>query len=234
VRQCFHDPRLEIERHPRYAALLGLGTNQAPELDVLRSLTATNGSFRQLTIEPGTRFAALAEAGKLDTLDSDRAAGLFELTAERTAAADLPAYEISNHARPGDESRHNLTYWRYGDYAGVGPGAHGRRLGQRTVRHRKPENFLSALKRNGHAIAEQEPLSATEAADEALVMGLRLAEGIDATAIAERFGLDSICDCGAVDRLAASGHLTRADSRIAATPAGRLVLDRLLAEIALG
>ena len=203
-------------------------------LDQALALGTGHLSLYQLTIEPGTRFAALAEAGKLDTLDSDRAAGLFELTAERTAAADLPAYEISNHARPGDESRHNLTYWRYGDYAGVGPGAHGRRLGQRTVRHRKPENFLSALKRNGHAIAEQEPLSATEAADEALVMGLRLAEGIDATAIAERFGLDSIVDCGAVDRLAASGHLTRADSRIAATPAGRLVLDRLLAEIALG
>ena len=100
-------------------------------------------SLYQLTIEPGTRFAALEAAGKLNALDADRAAGLFELTAERTAAAGIPAYEISNHARPGDASRHNLTYWRYGDYAGVGPGAHGRRLGSRTVRHRKPENFLA-------------------------------------------------------------------------------------------
>jgi oxygen-independent coproporphyrinogen-3 oxidase len=90
------------------------------------------------------------------------------------------------------------------------------------------------LERNGHAIAEQEPLSPTEAADEALVMGLRLAEGIDAAAIATRFGLDSIVDWTAVDRLAASGHLTREGSRIAATPAGRLVLDRLLADVAVG
>ena len=191
-------------------------------------------SLYQLTIEPGTRFAALAAAGKLDTLDSDRAAELYELTAERTAAAGLPAYEISNHARPGEESRHNLTYWRYGDYAGVGPGAHGRRLGQRTVRHRKPENFLSAIARNGDGIAEQEPLTAAQAADEALVMGLRLAEGIDAGAIADRFGLGSIVDWGAVERLTRSGHLARSGSRIAATPAGRLVLDRILAEVALG
>jgi oxygen-independent coproporphyrinogen-3 oxidase len=203
-------------------------------LDQALALGTSHLSLYQLTIEPGTRFAALAVAGKLETLDSDRAATLFELTAERTAAADIPAYEISNHARPGEESRHNLTYWRYGDYAGVGPGAHGRRLGQRTVRHRKPENFLSAMARNGHAIAEQEPLSATEAADEALVMGLRLAEGIDAAAIAERFGLDSIVDWTAVDRLAASGHLSRDNSRIAAMPAGRLVLDRVLAEVAVG
>jgi oxygen-independent coproporphyrinogen-3 oxidase len=203
-------------------------------LDQALALGTGHLSLYQLTIEPGTRFATLAEAGKLETLDTDRAAALFELTAERTAAAGLPAYEISNHARQGEQSRHNLTYWRYGDYAGVGPGAHGRRHGQRTVRHRKPENFLSALERNGHAIVEQEPLSPTEAADEALVMGLRLAEGIDAAAIATRFGLDSIVDWTAVDRLAASGHLTREGSRIAATPAGRLVLDRLLAEVAVG
>ena len=209
-------------------------TSWSTALDQALALGTGHLSLYQLTIEPGTRFAALAAGGKLETLDSDRAVALFELTAERTGAAGLPAYEISNHARPGEESRHNLTYWRYGDYAGVGPGAHGRRLGQRTVRHRKPENFLSALARNSHAIAEQEPLSATEAADEALVMGLRLAEGIDAAAIAARFGLDSIVDWAAVERLAASGHLTRDNSRIAATPAGRLVLDRVLAEIALG
>ncbi|HZB69267.1 MAG TPA: radical SAM family heme chaperone HemW [Sphingomicrobium sp.] len=209
-------------------------TSWSTALDQALALGTGHLSLYQLTIEPGTRFAALAAGGKLETLDSDRAAALFELTAERTGAAGLPAYEISNHARPGEESRHNLTYWRYGDYAGVGPGAHGRRLGQRTVRHRKPENFLSALARNSHAIAEQEPLSATEAADEALVMGLRLAEGIDAAAIAARFGLDSIVDWAAVERLAASGHLSREDSRIAVTPAGRLVLDRVLAEVALG
>ncbi len=189
-------------------------------------------SLYQLTIEPGTRFAALAAAGKLETLDGDEAAMLFELTAELTEAAGLPAYEISNHARPGQESRHNLTYWRYGDYAGVGPGAHGRRLGQRTVRHRKPENFLASMRRNGHGIVEEEPLTPREGADEALVMGLRLGEGIDAVAIAERFGLSSIVDWRAVDRLVASGHMTRDGGRIATTQAGRILLDRILGEIA--
>jgi len=201
-------------------------------LDRALALGTGHLSLYQLTIEPGTRFAALEAAGQLDALDADRAAGLFELTAGRTAAAGLPAYEISNHARPGDASRHNLTYWRYGDYAGVGPGAHGRRLGARTVRHRKPENFLAALTRNGHGIAEEESLTAIEAADEALVMGLRLAEGIDAAALAQRFGLETIVNWSAVDRLTDSGHLVRTGTRIAATSAGRLVLNRILAEIA--
>jgi oxygen-independent coproporphyrinogen-3 oxidase len=201
-------------------------------LDRAVALGTGHLSLYQLTIEPGTRFAALEAAGKLEPMDADRAAALFELTDERTTMAGLPAYEISNHARPDAESRHNLTYWRYGDYAGVGPGAHGRRSGRRTVRHRKPENFLSALARNGHGIAEEEPLTATQAADEALVMGLRLVEGIDATALAERFGLSAIVDWRAVNQLTQSGHLSRTDSRIAATPAGRLVLNRILAEIA--
>jgi oxygen-independent coproporphyrinogen-3 oxidase len=166
------------------------------------------------------------------TLDSDRSAALFELTAARTTDAGIPPYEISNHARAGEESRHNLAYWRYADYAGIGPGAHGRRLGQRTVRHRKPENFLAALTRNGHGIAEEAPLTATQAADEALIMGLRLTEGIDAAALATRFELSEIVDWPAVDRLTGSGHLTRAGTRIAATAAGRLVLNRVLAEIA--
>jgi oxygen-independent coproporphyrinogen-3 oxidase len=199
-----------------------------------RALSLGTGhlSLYQLTIEPGTRFAALADAGKLDTLDNDAGAALYELTAELTAQAGLPAYEISNHARPGEASRHNLTYWRYGDYAGVGPGAHGRRLGQRTARHRKPENFLSSLSRNGHGIAEQEPLTAAEAADEALVMGLRLSKGIDPDALAERFGLAAIVNWQAVDRLVASGHIKRDGARLAATSAGRLLLDHILGEIA--
>src|SRR4051794_33038637 len=158
------------------------------------SLGTTHLSLYELTIEPGTRFAALYAAGKLHPLDPDQAAALYELTDAMTLEAGMPAYEISNHARPGRESRHNLTYWRSGDYAGVGPGAHGRRLGMRTVRHRKPENFLSALRRNGHGISEEAALSAGECADEALLMGLRLAEGIDAGAIARRFGLEEIVD----------------------------------------
>jgi oxygen-independent coproporphyrinogen-3 oxidase len=167
-----------------------------------------------------------------EPLDPEAAATLFELTDAMTSEAGLPAYEISNHARPGQESRHNLTYWRYGDYAGVGPGAHGRRLGMRTMRHRKPENFLAAVRRNGHGIAEEALLSPSEAADEALVMGLRLREGIDAASIAQRFGLKSIVDWGRVDRLVASGHVRRDDTRLALTAKGRLLLDHILGEIA--
>ena len=189
-------------------------------------------SLYQLTIEPGTRFASMVGKRELEPLDADSSAALYELTDAMTSGAGLPAYEISNHARPGQESRHNLTYWRYGDYAGIGPGAHGRRLGMRIVRHKKPENFLSAVKRNGHGISEEASLSPYEAADEALVMGLRLAEGEDADAIAGRFGLGPIVNWPKVDQLVASGHLTRTGSRIAPTAAGRLLLDHILGEIA--
>jgi putative oxygen-independent coproporphyrinogen III oxidase len=196
------------------------------------SLGTRHLSLYQLTIEPGTRFAALRAGGKLDPLGPEAAAELYELTDAMTCAAGMPAYEISNHARPGAESRHNFNYWRYGDYAGVGPGAHGRRLGMRTVRHKKPENFLAAVARNGHGMVEEAALNCAEAADEALVMGLRLREGIDPGVIARRFGLDRIVDWGRVDRLVASGHLARDGARIAATASGRLLLDHLLGEIA--
>ncbi|WP_205480980.1 radical SAM family heme chaperone HemW [Sphingomonas arenae] len=189
-------------------------------------------SLYQLTIEPGTRFAALHAAGKFEPLDPDAAADLFELTQESTSAAGLPLYEISNHARPGQESRHNLTYWRYGDYVGVGPGAHGRRLGMRTVRHRKPENFLSGLRRNGHGMVEEAQLTPQERADEALVMGLRLAEGIDPAGLADRTGAERLIDEAAVRRLSDLGLVVRSESRLAVTPQGRLLLDRILAEIA--
>ena len=141
-------------------------------LEPALSLGTTHLSLYQLTIEPGTRFATMVAHGDFEPLEADHAASLYELTADMTSAAGLPGYEISNHAMPGHESRHNLTYWRYRDYAGVGPGAHGRRLGARTVRHKKPENFLPALARNGHGIVEEELMLPTEAADEALVMGL--------------------------------------------------------------
>jgi putative oxygen-independent coproporphyrinogen III oxidase len=189
-------------------------------------------SLYQLTIEPGTRFATMAARHDFEPLDVDSAADMFELTEERTAAAGLPLYEISNHARPGEKSRHNLAYWRYRDYAGIGPGAHGRRLGQRTVRHKKPENFLAAVARNGHGLAEEEPLSRREAAHEALVMGLRLAEGIDPDELADRLGLQRIVDAGAVNRLEDLGLVERRGTRLAVTPAGRLLLDSILAEIA--
>ena len=203
----------------------------AADLDRAIGLGTGHVSLYQLTIEPGTKFAALHAAGKLHPLDPDRSATLFELTAERTEAAGLPAYEISNHARAGEESRHNLTYWRYRDYAGIGPGAHGRRGGMRTVRHKKPENFLSAMARNGHGMVEEEKLTAAEAADEALVMGLRLAEGINIEALEARLGVPLV-DRDATDRLVASGHLHCDRGRLRTTPAGRLVLDHLLGEIA--
>ena len=196
------------------------------------SLGTSHLSLYQLTIEPGTRFASMVARHEFEPLDPDAAAALFELTDTMASAGGLPAYEISNHARPGQESRHNLTYWRYGDYAGIGPGAHGRRLGARTVRHRKPENFLSAIARNGSGIAEEATLARAEAADEALVMGLRLAEGVDVDAIAERFALPDIVDWGRVERLFASGHLRREGPRLALTASGRLVLDHILGEIA--
>ena len=198
------------------------------------SLGTSHLSLYELTIEPGTRFASMVAKAQFEPLDADMGAALYELTDAMTSAAGLPAYEISNHARQGQGSRHNLTYWRYGDYAGIGPGAHGRRLGMRSERHRKPENFLSAIRRNAHGISEDALLTPAEAADEALVMGLRLREGIDAEAIAQRFGVTAIVNWQRVDRLVGSGHLTRVDDRIALTAAGRLLLDWILAEISAG
>lgn len=190
-------------------------------------------SLYQLTIEPGTRFAALAAKGELPETDPDFAAELFELTAAITADAGLPRYEVSNHARLGEESRHNLTYWRMGDYAGVGPGAHGRRTGCATQRHRKPENWMGALARNGHGIVEERELTAQERAVEALLMGLRLREGIDLADIAERTALpvSAFLDEQAVERLERQGLLRRDQARLAVTSDGLLLLDSILAEI---
>ncbi|MDQ3077824.1 MAG: radical SAM family heme chaperone HemW [Pseudomonadota bacterium] len=202
-------------------------------LDRALSLGTEHFSLYQLTIEPGTRFATMVSKREFEPLDADRSASLFELTQARTAAAGVPAYEISNHARPGAESRHNLTYWRYRDYAGVGPGAHGRRGGMRTVRHKKPENFLAAVGRNGHGLVEEEALSRDEAAQEALVMGLRLAEGIEPAALAARLGVDRLVDEEAIDRLVGHGLVERDGMRLRTTSAGRLLLDSILAEIAI-
>jgi oxygen-independent coproporphyrinogen-3 oxidase len=190
-------------------------------------------SLYQLTIEPGTRFAALAAKGELAQTDPDFAATLYELTQAMTEAAGLPAYEISNHARPGAESRHNLAYWRYRSYLGVGPGAHGRRGGLVTQRHKKPENWLAALTRNGNGIAEEMPLSAGEKGVEALLMGLRLREGVDLTRIAslaER-PVDALVDRRAISRLSGQRLVEERDDRLRATPAGMLLLDAILAEL---
>ena len=190
-------------------------------------------SLYQLTIEPGTRFATDVRLGTLTPLDDDRAADLFALTREMTAAAGLPAYEISNHARPGCESRHNLAYWRYLDYAGIGPGAHGRRGGVATVRHRKPENYLAAVERAGHGISEERKLPVREQAEEALMMGLRLAEGVDLAALARRFRLprDDMIDARKLALYAAQGLVAERGGRLTVTDAGMPLLDALLPEL---
>ncbi|HEX8216538.1 MAG TPA: radical SAM family heme chaperone HemW [Allosphingosinicella sp.] len=193
------------------------------ELERALSFGTGHLSLYQLTIEPGTRFAALAAKGELETADPDCAAGLYELTQEMTEAAGLPAYEISNHARPGEESRHNLAYWRYGAYAGIGPGAHGRREGAFTGRHRKPENFLTALARNGHGIEQETSIPLADSEVEALLMGLRLREGVPLDRV------EGALDRKAVDRLEAQGMLAIECGRLRATRP--LLLDAILAEI---
>jgi len=189
-------------------------------------------SLYQLTIEPGTRFATEAAAGRLTIPDGDAAADLFEATRAMTAAAGLPAYEVSNHARPGAESRHNLSYWRYTGYVGIGPGAHGRRNGVATMRHRKPENWLTAMARNGHGLQSETPLSPHEQATEALVMGLRLARGIDIEALAAR-GIDiaPLLDDEASARLGRAGLVDHSPAELRLTQAGMPLLDAILREI---
>ncbi|QNE33257.1 coproporphyrinogen III oxidase [Sphingomonas sp. NBWT7] len=188
-------------------------------------------SLYQLTIEPGTRFFTEAAAGRLTIPDEDTAATLFETTRAITAAAGLPAYEISNHAKPGAESRHNLTYWRYRDYAGIGPGAHGRRGGVATTRRRKPENWLAAVARNGHGTEAEEPLAPQTCASEALLMGLRLREGVDLRRVAALGQTDiaGVVDEAAIERL--PELIVREGDRLRITEAGMLLLDAILPEV---
>jgi putative oxygen-independent coproporphyrinogen III oxidase len=190
-------------------------------------------SLYQLTIEPGTRFESMVRTGAFLPADNDEAASLYELTQEMTEAAGLPAYEISNHARPGHESRHNLSYWRYDDYVGIGPGAHGRRLKSATQRHKKPENFLSAIDRNHHGIAEEEALDAGTRAMEAMLMGLRLAEGIDLAGVASLTGTleAQLIDDNAVANIEKLGLIRREGQHLAVTPSGMPLLDAILPQI---
>ncbi len=203
----------------------------AAELDRAISFGTEHLSLYQLTIEPGTQFATRVARGELPTLAPDDAADLFEATRARTAAAGLPAYEISNHARPGAESRHNLTYWRYGNYAGIGPGAHGRRNGMATVRRKKPENWLSRVNASGHGIEQEDVLPPEARAQEALLMGLRLGEGIDLARIKALTGIDALIDEPATRRLAAQGLVVRTGDHLSVTEAGMLLVDAILAEI---
>ena len=212
-------------------------TAAAWEAELARAIGFGTGhmSLYQLTIEPGTRFATLAREGQFVPADDDEAAALYELTQAMTSAAGLPAYEISNHARVRQQSRHNLTYWRYGDYVGIGPGAHGRRLKNATQRHKKPENFLSGLARNAHGIVTEEVLDAETRAMEALLMGLRLAEGIDLTDIASRTGVaaDGLVDNQAVTDIEKLGLIRQNGTHLIVTPQGMPLLDAILPQIVL-
>ena len=205
----------------------------ASELETALGFGTGHLSLYQLTIEPGTRFATDVRQGAFAPLDDDQAADLFALTREMTAAAGLPAYEVSNHARSGEESRHNLAYWRYQDYAGIGPGAHGRRHGVATLRHKKPENWLAAVAGRGNGLKEERPLGAREQASEALLMGLRLDEGVDLAALSARFAIPA---SELIDRNKLALHeslgLARSDgSRIGVTPRGMPLLDALLGDL---
>jgi len=190
-------------------------------------------SLYQLTIEPGTRFATDVRQGAFVPLADDPAADLFAVTREVSEAAGLPAYEVSNHARPGEEGRHNLAYWRYRDYAGIGPGAHGRRGGMATLRHRKPENWLEAMPAQGHGVKEERSLCPSEQASEALLMGLRLAEGVDLAALSRRFGFDgdALIDRPKLALYESLGLAWRDGDRIGVTAQGMPLLDALLGEL---
>ena len=190
-------------------------------------------SLYGLTIEPGTRFATLHAKGELTMSGEDLSADLFNLTGAMTTAAGLPAYEVSNHARAGAASRHNLAYWTYADYVGVGPGAHGRRGGEATVRHRKPENWLAAVAAHGHGIASTAPLDGPTRGREALMMGLRLADGIDAATFAARTGqpLADAVDPVRLARLIDLGFVARDAVGLRLTPRGRPLLNAVLAEL---
>jgi putative oxygen-independent coproporphyrinogen III oxidase len=191
-------------------------------------------SLYQLTIEPATPFATLAHAGALTIPDDDHAAALYEITQEMTQAAGRPAYEISNHAAPGSECRHNLIYWRYGDYAGVGPGAHGRLTlsGRRiaTAATKLPERWRQSVAANGHGIAETSDIARDDGAHEHLLMNLRLSEGIDLAAYRARWGI--ALDPARIAALSQDGLLRVENDHLIATPRGRLLLNAVIGALA--
>jgi putative oxygen-independent coproporphyrinogen III oxidase len=205
------------------------------ELKEAVSYAVDHLSLYQLTIEEGTPFYGLHKAGKLVVPDGEQSAVLYEATQEITEREGMPAYEVSNHARPGSESRHNLTYWRYGDYVGIGPGAHGRLTtgGAKiaTATERRPEGWLELVEAEGHGMVDQEVLEYEAQADELLLMGLRLREGVDLArwqTLSGR-GLDPdreqfLIDHGFIERLG--------NSRLRCTPAGMLILDAVVADLA--
>ena len=191
-------------------------------------------SLYQLTIEPGTAYATLARQGKLAVPDEDTAAAFYDVTEDICAASGLRSYEVSNYAKLGAESRHNLVYWRYGDYAGVGPGAHGRLTldGRRiaTEAERLPEKWLAAVEERGTSIACTD--ISPDAARENLLMGLRLAEGIDLESYRERWGVTP--SAPQIKELGDAGLIAVDGRRLHATAQGRLVLNAVIAQLADG
>jgi putative oxygen-independent coproporphyrinogen III oxidase len=192
-------------------------------------------SLYQLTIEEGTPYAALHAAGKLRVPEGELAQALYQMTQDMTGSAGLPAYEVSNHAVPGEESRHNLTYWRYGEYAGIGPGAHGRvetdggRLA--TATERQPERWAALVEAGGHGILERTALGAGEQADEVLIMGLRLSEGLDLDRLQRVSGLRP--RQAEIARLVALGLIeAEGERRLRATSRGRIVLNEVVLRLA--
>jgi oxygen-independent coproporphyrinogen-3 oxidase len=203
------------------------------ELKQALSFGTDHLSLYQLTIEPETPFALLYKNGALTVPDEDLAAGLYETTQELTEAAGLPAYEISNHARPGSESRHNLIYWRYGDYAGIGPGAHGRlqlkdkRMATASVR--LPERWRESVMQEGRAFSDFAAIDDADAAREHLLMNLRLSEGLDLAAYETRWKTRP--DAARIAVLADGGLLSLDGEILRATPRGRLVLNAIIASL---
>ena len=207
------------------------------ELDRALEFAAGHISLYQLTIEPGTQFEQAVARGDFRVLDEERAAELYEATVERLGAAGLADYEISNFAKPGEESRHNLTYWRYGDYVGVGPGAHGRLTlgGEKfaTRQHRAPEAWLDLVERNGHATRQRDPVPRAERLSEMLMMGLRLKEGVPVARIEAESGRSfaQALDQARLKRLIDGGFLALDEERLAASQSGRQRLDAVLAAL---
>jgi oxygen-independent coproporphyrinogen-3 oxidase len=207
------------------------------ELGDALDLAGGHLSLYQLTIEPGTPFHGAWRRGRLVPPAQDDGARLYEATQAICEAAGYPAYEISNHARPGEACRHNLTYWRYGDYVGIGPGAHGRiavageRLATRQVR--ASEAWLAGVEAQGHGGEADEALRPATQAVEMLMMGLRLAEGVSRASFRERIGgeLEDFVSPPGLARLLDGGHLEWIDDRLRTTARGRLVLDAVLAEL---
>ncbi|MGH6941789.1 radical SAM family heme chaperone HemW [Hypericibacter sp.] len=191
-------------------------------------------SLYQLTIEPGTAFEGAVARGEFSIPDEATQAALYEITQELTGAAGMPAYEISNHARSGEASRHNLVYWRYGDYVGVGPGAHGRlTLGGRkwaTRQHRAPEPWLDLVERDGHATRQRDEVSVEARLEEMTLMGLRLSEGIARQRFIDETGSEpeALFDPAKLDRLIEGGFLVLDEQGLRATPEGRQRLNAVL------